>query len=71
MEHLETIYGNLQLGHHKVILDGLRVCPCDATRTIHIPSFVANNYFCESGVNQQWDDNRHFTLNSNDTLWDG
>ena len=29
-------------------------CPCDATRTIHIPPFVGNDYFCEVGVNEPW-----------------
>ena len=47
------------------------VCPCDATSTISIPPFVGNDYFCESGVIEQWDNNRHFTLHPNDTLWDG
>ena len=47
------------------------VCPCDASRTIRIPPFVGNDYFCESGVNEPWDWDRHRTLHSNDTLWDG
>ena len=48
------------------------VCPCDATRTIRIPPFVGNDYFCESGINEPWDGiSRHYTLHSNDTLWDG
>ena len=47
------------------------VCPCDATSTISIPPFVGNDYFCESGVNEQWRISRHLTLHPNDTLWDG
>ena len=48
------------------------VCPCDATSTIRIPPFVANDYFCESGVNERWrGGSRHLTLHPNDTLWDG
>ena len=47
------------------------VCPCDATRTIRIPPFVGNDYFCESGVNEPWNENIHVTLHSSDTLWDG
>ena len=47
------------------------VCPCDSTRTIRIPPFVGNDYFCESGINEPWDYNRHRTLHSSDTLWDG
>ena len=47
-------------------------CPCDANHTIHVPPFVGEDYFCESGVNEPWDGNRHLTvLHSNDTLWDG
>ena len=48
-------------------------CPCDATHNISIPSFVGNDYFCESGINEPWhDDSRNrFTLHYNDTLWDG
>ena len=46
------------------------VCPCDATSTIRIPPFVGNDYFCESGVNEPWNWNRHRTLHPNDTLWD-
>ena len=47
------------------------VCPCDANSTIRIPSFVGNDYFCESGINEPWDYTRHDTLHPNDTLWDG
>ena len=47
------------------------VCPCDASHTIHIPPFVGNDYFCESGVNEPWDWDRLITLHSNDILWDG
>ena len=46
-------------------------CPCDLTyRQRPIPSYVGNDYFCESGIvngpNVEW-----YTLHSNDTLWDG
>ena len=47
------------------------VCPCDANSTIHIPPFVGNDYFCESGINKPWDINTDATLHSNDILWDG
>ena len=46
-------------------------CPCDTHIDIHIPSFVEEDYFCESGVNEPWVTSRHITLHSNDTLWDG
>ena len=47
------------------------VCPCNATSTIHIPPFVGNNYFCESGINERLSSYRHYTLHHSDTLRDG
>ena len=48
------------------------VCPCDASIDLHVPPFVGEDYFCESGVNEAWDINRHpRTFFSTDTLWDG
>ena len=48
------------------------VCPCDSTRTIRIPPFVGNDYFCESGVNEAWDSSGpHHIFHCNDVLWDG
>ena len=48
------------------------VCPCDATSTIRIPPFVGNDYFCESGVNEDWySSSNKIILHSSDTLWDG
>ena len=49
-------------------------CPCDSTLSyIHIPPFVGEDYFCESGY--IWpgylDTESLYTLHSNDTLWDG
>ena len=46
-------------------------CPCDINTTIHVPAFVGEDYFCESGVNEAWGFSKHRTLLSNDTLWDG
>ena len=46
-------------------------CPCDTTTDIQIPSFVGEDYFCESGINGPWGGSSFFTLHSNDTLWDG
>ena len=44
-------------------------CPCDTAAHSVVPSFVGNDYFCESGVHSEW--NYGFILYSNDTLWDG
>ena len=46
-------------------------CPCDSSRSRQVPPFVGNDYFCESGVNEPWDSSKHYSLHSNDTLWDG
>ena len=44
------------------------VCPCDSTITRRVPPFMADDYFCESGVNGRY---RQNTFNPSDTLWDG
>ena len=47
-------------------------CPCDTPSYNHtIPSFVADDYFCESGLHSNWIDNYFTVLHSNDVLWDG
>ena len=48
------------------------MCPCDTSRDITVPPFVGEDYFCESGINENWfaSKNRQ-KLYSNDTLWDG
>ena len=47
-------------------------CPCDASVNIRVPPFVGKDYFCESGINERWDWNRHgYRFYPNDTLWDG
>ena len=46
-------------------------CPCDTRGTVTVPSFVGENYFCESGVNEGWTHGRHWSFHPNDTLWDG
>ena len=45
------------------------MCPCDASITIRVPPFVGNDYFCESGLHEQW--GGQVILYPNDTLWDG
>ena len=44
-------------------------CPCDTAAPSVVPSFVGNDYFCESGLHSEWTFN--FILFSNDVLWDG
>ena len=50
----------------------IAVCPCDVSRKpIVVPYFARNEFFCESGVNEYWNSSLHYTLHSNDPLWDG
>ena len=44
-------------------------CPCNTDVTIAIPSFIGDDYFCESG--NPVTDNRAFLLHTDDPLWDG
>ena len=39
-------------------------CPCGS-----VPSFIGNDYFCESGLHSEW--NHDFVFYPNDVLWDG
>ena len=46
-------------------------CPCDISANNFVPSFVGNDYFCESGaVNEGWGSG-YSTFYSSDVLWDG
>ena len=47
------------------------VCPCDASVNITVPSFVGEDYFCESGVNEPFNYEMHITFHPTDPLWDG
>ena len=51
--------------------NSIGACPCDAKVDISVPSFVGDDYFCESGVNRRWNQSRDYIFHSNDTLWDG
>ena len=45
-------------------------CPCNTGNSYSPPSFINNDYYCESGIDSPYllNDNLFF---SNDTLWDG
>ena len=49
------------------------LCPCDTSYNISIPSFVGDDYFCESGY--IWPGflnyNELYSFHSDDPLWDG
>ena len=46
------------------------LCPCDVYFAGSVPSFVGDDYFCESGFMYKLGSNK-YTFHSNDTLWDG
>ena len=66
--HIWTFAAGISEDYH---LTSSSRCPCDASIDIRVPSFVGEDYFCESGINEPWDSSRHYTFHRNDTLWDG
>ena len=46
------------------------VCPCNSNVNTQVPSFIGNDYYCETGNNVELSFN-YDTLYTNDTLWDG
>ena len=46
------------------------VCPCTnhQTATVQVPTFIGNNYFCDTGSQEQYESNRFY---HEDPLWDG
>ena len=46
-------------------------CPCDTVPPSVVPSFVGNDYFCESGLHSAWRSQYYGVFHSNDILWDG
>ncbi len=45
-------------------------CPCDIHKYNHVPTFIGDNYFCESGLHSTWSD-QYNMLYTDDVLWDG
>ena len=45
-------------------------CPCVSGSTVTVPSFVGQNYFCESGLTS-WPQNYGVFYPNGDPLWDG
>ena len=46
-----------------------RRCPCDTQNYNHVPAFVGNDFFCESGLHSPWGGQNIFY--PDDVLWDG
>ena len=44
-------------------------CPCDTAPYSVVPSFIEDDYFCESGLHSEW--RYHSLFYPNDVLWDG
>ena len=45
-------------------------CPCDTSNNDRVPSFVGNDYFCESGLNTAGNAGQYI-FHPDDPLWDG
>ena len=64
-QHIWTFIAAL---HENIFLsNGINECPCTSNSPINPPSFVGNDYFCESGNPTNWD----YTTFHTDPLWDG
>ena len=46
-------------------------CPCDTGSPSDVPTFVGNDYFCESGLHSEWSNSYLGVLYPDDVLWDG
>ena len=54
---------------NSILLPSGLICPCDASVNIRYPSFMGEDYFCESGNSERW--NGVLDFYSNDIMWDG
>ena len=45
-------------------------CLCDRANYDRVPTFVADDYFCESGLHSAWNSNNRIFF-PDDVLWDG
>ena len=67
-QHIWSFVGGLDEGHHN---NFGAICPC-VTGSIsgtRIPSFVGQNYFCETGITRY--SSGHAFWSNGDPLWDG
>ena len=46
-------------------------CPCDTHNDNHVPAFVGDNFFCESGLHSPWIISGQLIFYPDDILWDG
>ena len=67
-EHIWTIAAGLTESDPYIGYIRFR-CPCDTSNNDRVPSFVGNDYFCESGLNSDWIG--QYIFYPDDPLWDG
>ena len=65
-KHIWTFMAAIQ--ENTILFRGQSQCPCAPNNPMSIPSFIGNNYFCESGCPGRW---QHNVLYTGDPLWDG
>ena len=65
-QHIWTFIAALQ--ENSFASNGVTECPCASNSPVRPPSFVGNDYFCESGNPTNWDSTTFYTA---DPLWDG
>ena len=68
-QHIWSFSGGLE---EENFYDPVTLCPCvtGSTNGNLIPSFVSQNYFCESGI-ARWDTRTYALWRNGDPLWDG
>ena len=65
-KHIWTYVGGLMSDNSIYALS--TKCPCNYNLSLMIPTFVSNDYYCESGLhNEYWE----YMLYTDDPLWDG
>ena len=70
-KHVWTLMAGLhEASYYNHVNDGRYNCPCSKGSTQNVPSFIGNDYFCESG-NPVTDGTLQATLYVSDPLWDG
>ena len=75
---MSITYGNSPQKHIWAYASGLhlnggdlsRICPCNTNVNTQLPSFIGNDYYCETGNNIE-SSFTYKTLYTNDPLWDG
>ena len=63
-KHIWTFMAALQ--ENNFASNGVHECPCTPNSPVTVPSFIGNDYFCESGCPGNWQDVLY-----TDPLWDG